>query len=60
MNFVDDLVVIVMELLRSNQELETKVAALNPGIASGSLRDRIVKTFRRCSGLRDTMEGDYN
>jgi hypothetical protein len=45
----EDLVLIVMQLLKCNQELEAKVAALaggHPDAAVGSLRDRIVRTCR--------------
>jgi hypothetical protein len=45
----EELVPIVMELLRSNQELKAKpVAALcHPGAAVGSLRDRIMSRCHR-------------
>jgi hypothetical protein len=46
---IEHLVIIVMELLRSNQDLEMRVAALtqHPDVAEGTLRERIVKRFRQ-------------
>jgi hypothetical protein len=58
---VDDLVIIVMELLRSNQELEMRVASLSQdsGTSLGSLRQRIIRRFQ-LMGLGGDQMGNFS